>query len=117
MKMKRFAAGLVCLAVLSSVCAAPATETKFLANRHIERGQQCDTCHEKDMKIKMNGDLEACTACHGDYEAMIQRTEGRYETNPHAQHEGLLPCIECHKGHKEGVNYCGGCHNFEFKVP
>ncbi|KAB1317813.1 cytochrome c3, partial [Bacteroides ovatus] len=24
---------------------------------------------------------------------------------------------ECHKGHKPGVNYCGGCHNFVYKVP
>ena len=105
-----------CTALLGTVMCADAADGKFLADRHVERGLQCDACHEPDMKIKMNGDLEACTSCHGDYTAMIKRTEGRYETNPHAQHEGLLPCTECHKGHKPGVNYCGGCHNFEYKV-
>lgn len=115
--MKGLTIGLVLATVLSISASVGAAETKYLADRHIARGLQCDACHEKDMKIKMNGDLEACTSCHGDYVAMIKRTDGRYETNPHAQHEGLLPCIECHKGHKEGVNYCGGCHNFEYKVP
>jgi fumarate reductase flavoprotein subunit len=48
---------------------------------------------------------------------MIEKTKGKYETNPHAQHEGALPCSECHKGHQKGVNYCGGCHNFVYNVP
>ena len=106
-----------CTALLGAAMCVDAADGKFLADRHVWRGLQCDACHEPDMKVKMNGDLEVCTSCHGDYAAMIKRTEGRFETNPHAQHEGLLPCTECHKGHKPGVNYCGGCHNFEYKVP
>lgn len=94
-----------------------AADGKFLADRHVERGLKCESCHTPDMKIKTSGDYDICVDCHGNYNAMIKKTEGRYETNPHAQHEGALPCTECHKGHKAGVNYCGGCHNFEYKVP
>ena len=97
--------------------AASAETAKFLGDRHVERGLACDACHEKDMKIKVNGDLDVWSSCHGDYKAMIAKTEKRYEVNPHAQHEGALPCSECHKGHKPGVNYCGGCHNYTYKVP
>lgn len=89
----------------------------FLADRHVSRGMKCQDCHAPDNKLKQNGDLDVCASCHGDYQAMIKKTEGKYETNPHAQHEGALPCSECHKGHKPSVNYCGGCHNFVYKVP
>lgn len=36
--------------------------------------------------------------------------------NSLAQHEGALPCTECYKGHKAGVNHCGQCHRFVFDV-
>jgi len=94
-----------------------AADAPFLADRHVARGMNCQTCHTPDNKLKQNGDLDVCSSCHGDYSAMIAKTDGKYETNPHGQHEGALPCSECHKGHKAGVNYCGGCHNFVFKVP
>lgn len=89
----------------------------FLADRHVARGMTCETCHTADKKLKMVGDNEICVSCHGDYPEMIKKTEGRYEVNPHAQHDGLLPCTECHKGHKASVNYCGDCHNYTYKVP
>lgn len=107
------AGALMSLAVGSSFAA----DTHFLADRHVAKGMACETCHTPDKKIKMQGDYEVCVTCHGDYKAMIKKTEGKYEVNPHAQHDGALPCTECHKGHKEGVNYCGGCHNYTYKVP
>lgn len=84
----------------------------YLADRHVARGMKCADCHTPDNKLKTSGDLDICASCHGEYQAMIKKTDGRYEVNPHGQHEGALPCSECHKGHKPGVNYCGGCHNF-----
>lgn len=98
--------------------AQPVAVQKFLGDRHVQRGLQCDACHTPDQKIKQNGDLDVCSQCHGDYSAMIAKTKDRYEeVNPHAQHEGVLPCTECHKGHKPGVNYCGQCHSHSFNVP
>lgn len=111
---------LAAAAALVSVTVVHAADVKYLADRHVARGVTCEMCHTKDMKVKPSTkyeDLDVCTDCHGDYAAMIKKTAGKYETNPHGQHEGALPCTECHKGHKPGVNYCGGCHNFEFKVP
>ena len=65
-----------------------AADAPFLADRHVARGMNCQTCHTADNKLKQNGDLDVCSSCHGDYTAMIAKTEGKYETNPHAQHEG-----------------------------
>ncbi len=117
MTKKLFArvAAVVCTALLS-VSAAQAND--FLADRHAKKGFKCDTCHTEGNKIKQAGDYDVCVTCHGDYEAMIKKTQNpKYEVNPHAQHEGVLPCTECHKGHKQGVNYCGQCHSYVFKVP
>ena len=124
---------LICAALLSLPLMAPleAAETapaqqsavasaqsgKFLADRHMARGMKCETCHTPDKKIKQSGDFDVCVDCHGGYEEMIKKTDGRYQVNPHAQHEGVLPCTECHKGHKPGVNYCGQCHSYTYKVP
>lgn len=52
---------------------------------------------------------------------VLDRTAGKTQDagqpNPHSQHDGALPCTECHKGHQKGVNYCGQCHSFTYKVP
>lgn len=106
-----------CLVAFLSAPVSSYAADKFLADRHVEKGVNCDACHTPDKKLKMTGENEICVSCHGDYPQMIEKTKGRYEVNPHAQHDGLLPCTECHKGHKAGVNYCGGCHNYTYKVP
>jgi hypothetical protein len=105
--------------LMSFVAVSAGAADKFLADRHVERGQKCDACHTQDNKIKQSGDYDICVACHGDYNAMIARTASKYQgkVNPHAQHEGILPCVECHKGHQKSVNYCGGCHSYIYEVP
>lgn len=112
---------IVMLGLFSSTVSAaidsPSAGQNMLADRHVTRGIACESCHTPDFKMKQSGDYDACVDCHGDYSAMIQKTEGRYQVNPHAQHEGVLPCTECHKGHRESVNYCGGCHSYIYKVP
>ena len=128
MNRKMFLASLCVAASLAAFVTSPASfaassapasgKTHFLADRHVEKyGLKCETCHTKDMKVKQSGDYDVCVDCHGDYEKMIKKTNGKYEVNPHAQHEGVLPCAECHKGHKEGFNYCGQCHSYIYKVP
>lgn len=94
----------------------------MLADRHVERGMQCDACHTSTAgTLKENGDYGICASCHGDYQAMVAKTEEKLKAsgqpNPHAQHDGALPCTECHKGHQPGTNYCGQCHDFTYKVP
>lgn len=93
----------------------------YLADRHMAKGMTCTSCHEakNSAKLKMidAGKHEICVQCHGFYDRLVEKTNTPGEENPHAQHDGNLPCTECHKGHKKGVNYCAQCHNFEFNVP
>ncbi|WP_301096791.1 cytochrome c3 family protein, partial [Turicimonas muris] len=35
--------------------------------------------------------------------------------SPHYQNK--LECNNCHVGHEPSENFCGQCHNFEYKVP
>lgn len=92
----------------------------FLADRHAGLGLQCDSCHvaNGNPALKLDDQRhEACVACHGWYDVVSAKTnKPEYPVNPHTQHDGNLPCSECHKGHKAGVN-CAECHAYEFKVP
>ena len=99
-----------------------AAEGGMLADRHASRGMSCDSCHETAQGggVKAFGEYGICAACHGDYQKMIDKTDRLFkdsgQPNPHAQHDGALPCTECHKGHQKGVNYCGQCHSFSYTV-
>ena len=104
------------------VAIAPMANAEFLADRHVSKGMDCTICHvsSQDHAIKMNANgEESCVECHGGYDKLVKLTAPKEEGagNPHAQHDGNLPCTECHKGHKQGVNYCIECHSWEFKVP
>lgn len=93
-----------------------------LADRHAARSVSCEGCHVMKGNAEIKKDAkghEACVTCHGYYPEMIKRTEkAGEEVNPHDQHDGDLPCTQCHKGHKAGVNYCEECHGtFVFEVP
>ena len=103
------------------VCSVQA-QTKFLADRHVERGLNCESCHTDAAKgtLKIDKDRhEACVQRHGWYDAVAEKTAPKdpEEMNPHSQHDGNLPCSTCHKGHKKGENYCGNCHYYNFNVP
>lgn len=102
--------------------AAPAAPVKPLAERHMAKGMKCEVCHSDVTKgaIILDGKRhEICVSCHGWYDQLVKLTPPKTEEdqNPHGQHDGNLPCTECHKGHKKGVNYCGKCHLWTFEVP
>ena len=86
----------------------------FLADRHGDRGQECDSCH-KDNATKGDVPSEVCMECHGDRQQIMALTE-EVMPNPHDSHEDLI-CGNCHHGHKASENSCIQCHEFEFKVP
>ncbi len=89
----------------------------YLADRHVARGINCDTCHDASLKLKTIGGRDICVSCHGDFEQMKVKTAGRYAKNPHAPHEQGVTCTSCHKGHKAPENNCAKCHQVQFKVP
>ena len=106
----------------SSTWAIEKQAHSFLADRHVARGVTCVSCHGESATGKMQLDSdrhEACVACHGWYDAVAEKTVPKdpEDMNPHSQHDGNLPCSECHKGHKQSVNYCSNCHFWTFNVP
>ncbi len=99
-----------------------ASADEFLADRHAKYGLPCTACHVENGSPKLKIDdqkHEACVGCHGWYDEVAKKTVPKDESNvnPHSQHDGNLPCTECHKGHKKGYNYCGDCHMYNYNVP
>jgi len=60
-----------------------------------------DACHHVSSvdgsEIKTRDDLKKATS--------------KEERNPHQPQHGDVTCSDCHKAHRESVNYCSGCHN------
>ncbi len=99
--------------IAGSACAAD----KFLADRHIDRGLKCQSCHT-GAKPDANVDMKTCLQCHGgSYAALAKQTESD-DINPHDTHLGEAQCVTCHQGHKPPRLSCDSCHEFEdIRVP
>ncbi len=120
----RFGAAAMAAAFLALSSGSALAAGQNLADRHVARGMKCDACHVSASGGALKAadtDYGVCATCHGDYQKMIEKTAAKHkdsgQPNPHAQHDGALPCTECHKAHKPGVNYCAQCHSFVYKVP
>ncbi len=88
-----------------------------LADRHADRGVSCVACHGvKAPKAGAKVDQAKCLKCHGSLDKVAERTKG-VSPNPHYNHLVGLNCLECHRGHAEGVNLCAQCHNLKMNVP
>jgi hypothetical protein len=97
------------------VSSLAAAQTEFLADRHKKIGVECQGCHQENPPSKPVMP-PICLSCHGDYEKVAAQTE-KVHPNPHASHEGNLPCNVCHNAHKVSKDHCATCHNFDFKIP
>lgn len=125
MNFKRAAAAMLAAALLAAgsawaADAAPAASgdgKPFLADRHIERGLDCKSCHG-DKAPTADVDMSACLKCHGgSYQALAKQTESD-DINPHATHLGEAQCVTCHQGHKPPRLSCDNCHEFDdIRVP
>ena len=94
--------------IAGSACAAD----KFLADRHIDRGLKCESCHT-GAKPDANVDMKTCLQCH-KREDVAAKTK-QLAPNPHtAPHN--YDCTLCHMQHEPEVNYCELCHQFNFKM-
>ena len=71
---------------------------KMLADRHVERGLKCESCHTTMPPKAVNTD--GCLKCHVSYEKLAARTD-KNDINPHDSHRCLLytsdACDECHE--------------------
>jgi hypothetical protein len=104
-------------AATAPMAAEPAAGTKvLLLQKHTDKGMTCTGCHEENPPAK-GAAMAKCLTCHGPYDKLADKTEGKGDHNPHASHNGELSCDSCHHVHKVSENYCSQCHQFEFKVP
>lgn len=101
--------------LIAGTPAAAGTTDHFLADRHVERGVKCESCH-------VNGDTSKpvrkaqCLACHKSYEELAKKT-ANVHPNPHFNHYGERDCTTCHKGHQQSTLSCSQCHKFNLKTP
>lgn len=107
--------GLYAVGNAAGTAAAAGTTDHFLADRHVERGVKCESCH-------VNGDTSKpvrkaqCLACHKSYEELAKKT-ANVHPNPHFNHYGERDCTTCHKGHQQSTLSCSQCHKFNLKTP
>lgn len=110
----KYVISIFCLLLAFSVQAQ--STTKFLADRHVDKGVTCEACHGNG-KEKEEPKLDTCAACH-PVNALVEKTTAVKPKNPHTSphYNDKLDCINCHTGHEAPVNFCAQCHNFDFKV-
>lgn len=95
---------------------APGGPKVLLLQKHLDKSLNCASCHVEAPPAKAVA-MAKCLTCHGTYDQLADKTDGKGAHNPHASHQGDLSCDSCHNVHKPSVNYCAQCHQFEFKVP
>ncbi len=83
---------------------------------HIGAGLNCASCHKESPPATPVATSQ-CLSCHVSYEALAQQSGNLGEANPHASHQGELPCESCHRIHQPSVDFCAQCHQWGFKVP
>lgn len=110
MPMKSFLP-ILCLAGL--LFAPVSGASAFLADAHAGHKVECRACHAAG--TEKPADDKSCIACHGDLDAMAEKSEGQFSVNPHAPHGTKPGCLRCHQGHKAQENYCNKCHDFDFR--
>lgn len=98
--------------VLLSMSLASFAGNQFLADRHITKSMNCESCHLKGMS-KKTPSSEQCFACHGNYEQLRKKTASPKKMNPHDTHLGKLECSGCHRAHSAPVPMCVECHGEE----
>jgi fumarate reductase flavoprotein subunit len=96
-------------------CGAWAAGDGPLGNKHATAGIDCVGCHQ-ERPPRTLVPTGVCTACHGAYAVLAGKTEKKHP-NPHASHQGELPCESCHHAHGPSADHCAQCHDFGFTVP
>lgn len=102
--------------ILMAFVIVNAWAAEIKSSNHDSFGIKCVDCHNVEIPNK-TADVSACINCHGTFDDMIPVTEKKFEANPHSPHNPDVTCLNCHKQHSKGVNYCNErCHDFDFEV-
>lgn len=95
--------------------AAPGAGHGFLIDKHLAAGVNCAQCHANAPPPQVPA-MTVCTGCHGSYQQIAAKTASD-QPNPHASHQGDIPCASCHHVHKASVTFCDQCHAFGMTTP
>lgn len=113
---KAFIRAAVLAAALSFATTLSAAEPKAVLPE-VHKAFECATCHGADSPVNIP-DNQACLACHGPMEQLVEATS-KYALNPHqSPHWGTdVPCGTCHKQHEKPTVQCAACHgNQNYRV-
>ena len=88
-----------------------------MAESHTVKNIPCEACHVSKEKME-TPTITQCQQCH-NLDVLVKQTESVKPRNPHfsPHYQNKLECSNCHIGHEPSENFCGQCHNFDFKVP
>lgn len=104
------------LPVAAQTPSAPGSGHGYLIDKHLAAKLACSACHAESPP-HVAPPMARCLGCHGGtYEALAQATAS-HDPNPHASHQGPLPCASCHHVHSASQNFCNTCHNFDMNTP
>ena len=94
---------------------APGASQGFLIDKHVAACLTCNKCHtESTAKAP---ETATCLACHGGTYAKLAEITSGDQPNPHASHQGDLPCAQCHHVHMKSVTMCNKCHTYDMTTP
>ncbi|MBQ9955430.1 MAG: cytochrome c3 family protein [Eggerthellaceae bacterium] len=125
-------------AFCNAVCHAPMdtyvenyNEGDGMARVHMEANVTCLDCHEptlsqqvsegmawvtgnfkNELDMMTDYDNEQCLKCHISEEFQAAKTDF-LKLNPHSDAHQVLKCTDCHKSHRDQVDYCSSCHDNE----
>jgi hypothetical protein len=95
---------------------APGSGHGFLIDKHMAAKLNCSACHAESPP-SATPQMAVCLGCHGgSYEKLAAMTAAA-QPNPHASHQGPLPCASCHHVHVTSQTFCNSCHNFDMTTP
>ena len=101
---------------LGESASVPGGGLGFLIDKHLAAKLDCRACHAEEPASKPP-EMATCLSCHGGtYERLAATTES-VQPNPHASHQGPIPCSICHHVHSASQMFCNSCHNFDMTTP
>jgi fumarate reductase flavoprotein subunit len=94
----------------------PGSGHGFLIDKHLAAKLTCTSCHAESPPHTAPP-MATCLGCHGGTYEKLAATTASDQPNPHASHQGPVPCGSCHHVHSASVTFCNSCHNYDMKTP
>ena len=94
----------------------PGSGHGFLIDKHTAAKVDCHACHVEEPASKPP-EMAMCLSCHGGTYSRLAATTQLVQPNPHASHQGPIPCSVCHHVHSPSRMFRNNCHNVDLTPP